>query len=138
MRSSCKRVGVFLLWAKLVPRGYVGKELISFILVVNLAAVMLHPVANNKPSNPHLYVVSTYLVEYSLADGNMRGLVFNYHNGASLSIIDNRIATLLGIVQIQCNFVGYTRCVKALLIDKEMNEVLADPLFGCKNNVFFA
>ena len=71
MRSSCKRVGVFLLWAKLVPRGYVGKELISFILVVNLAAVMLHPVANNKPSNTHLNVVSAYLVKNLLGDGNM-------------------------------------------------------------------
>ena len=69
---------------------------------------MLHSVANNKPSDPHLYVVAAYLIEYSLADGNMGRLVFNYHNRASLSIIDNRIATLLGIVQIQGNFVGYT------------------------------
>lgn len=69
---------------------------------------MLHPVANNKPTDPHLHVVPAYLTEYSLADGNMRRLVFNYHNGASLSIIDNRIAALLGIVQIQGNLVGYT------------------------------
>ena len=69
---------------------------------------MLHPVANNKPTDSHSYIVPTYLVEYSLADGNMRRLVFNYHNGASLSVKDNRIAALLGIVQIQGNLVGYT------------------------------
>ena len=69
---------------------------------------MLHPVANNKPTDPHSYIVPAYLTEYSLADGNMRCFVLDNHNGASLSVKDNRIAALLGIVQIQGNLVGYT------------------------------
>lgn len=108
MRSSVKRVGVFLLWAKLAPRGYIRQKLIGRILVVNLAAVMLHAVANNEPADPHLYVIPTYLVENPLTDGNMGCLVLDNHYGTGLGIIDNSITTLLGIVQIQGHLVGYT------------------------------
>ena len=99
---------------------------------------MLHPVANNKPADTHLYVVSAYLVEYPLVDGNMGRFVFYNHNGTRLSIIDNRIATLLCVVEIQGNLVGDAGCVVPLLVDKKMNEVLTNPLFRRKNDVFFA
>ena len=99
---------------------------------------MLHPVANNKPSDLHFYVVSAYLVKDILTDGNVRCFVFDNHNRPCLGVIDNRVATLLCVVEVQGNLVGDTRGVVSLLVDKKMNEVLAYPLFRSKDDVFFA
>ena len=99
---------------------------------------MLHPVANNKPSDLHFHVVPAYLVKDILTDGNVRCFVFDNHNRPSLGVIDNRVATLLCVVEVQGNLVGDTRGVVSLLVDKKMNEVLAYPLFRSKDDVFFA
>lgn len=99
---------------------------------------MLHSVANNKPSDLHFYVVSAYLIKDVLGDGNVRRFVLDNHNGTCLGIIDNRVATFLCVVEVQGHFVGNTRSIVSFLVDKKMNEVLADPLFGSEDDVFFA
>lgn len=121
---------IFSLGANRFPRWDVGQEFAGLLFVVNPTAVMLHPVANNQPSDSHFYIVPAYLVKNILTDGNMRCLVFDNHDGLGLSIVDNCIATLLRIVQAEGHLVGYARGIIPLLADQEMNEVLANPLFG--------
>ena len=99
---------------------------------------MLHSVANNKPSDVHFHVVSAYLIKDLLVDGNVRCFVFHNHNRACFRVVDNSITTLLCIVKIEGDLVGDTGGVVSLLVDEIMNEVLANPLFGRKDNVFFA
>ncbi len=97
---------------------------------------MLHSVANNKPSDVHFNVIPTYLIKNLLVDWNVRCFVLDNHNWYGMRVIYNGVATLLCVVQVEGNFVGYARGTVSFLIDKEMNKVLADPLFGCKGNHF--
>ena len=73
---------------------------------------MLHPIANNKPTDTHFYVISAYLIKDFLTDWNVRRFVLHNHYGTGLSVINDSIATLLGIVQAESNLIGNTgRCI---------------------------
>ena len=109
---------------------HVGKKAVRAFLVIHVAAVMLHSIANDEVGYTHGYVVPAYLVKYPLSDIDGGCLVFNNHDRFCVFAIKNRVASLLQKSNFQGNFVAEQCCRVAFIINKVVNEMLAYPLLG--------
>lgn len=80
---------------KVIQERYVGG------FVVNAAAVMHQSVGNNDVRRPMNVVVATNLVEYRLGQWDMWRFALNQQKRLALSVKDQNIGSLLGLVQHQ-------------------------------------
>ncbi len=93
---------------------------------------MLQAVAYDEIIDVEQHVVDRYLVEHTLRKGNGRSLVFYYHNGLCLAVIQHTVAPQALVANAKLYFVGEQRRRIALVFDKEMDEMLSHPFFGSK------
>ena len=111
-------------------------KLISAALVVDLATIVLKPVAHDEPPDAKLDVVSAHLLEDLLTNLYLWRLVFYNHSWLCVASIDDRVAALLGAVQSDGYFVPDALCRIAFLPNQVVDELLANPFFGRQSHIF--
>lgn len=106
--------------------------------VVHAQAVVLESVAHYEPVHVQTHVVAAYLVEDLLCEGDVRCLVFHYHQRLGLPAEDHRVAALACGAHRDGHLVGDKPCGIALVGDEKMDEMLPHPLLGSECHVFAA
>ena len=114
------------------------KENASVVLVIHFAAVMFHTIGNNQKTNLQNNIIPGYLVKNLGCDLYARSFILHDHQGLSLSVEQNRIATLGSSVQTNGYFIAQQCARVSLVSDQEVDEMLAHPFFGSQRYVFSA
>ena len=97
--------------------------MVGVVLVVHTQAVVLESVAHYEPVHVQTHVVAAYLVEDLLREGDVRCLVFHYHQRLGLPAEDHRVAALACGAHRDGHLVGDKPCGIALVGDEEMDEI---------------
>lgn len=114
--------------------GDVFHELIGAVFVIYTSAVVLQPIAHYEPFYLHFNIVSANLLEHLLRNLYVWRLVLDDHQWLCVATVYHSIATLLGCTQCDGNFVSDALCRIAFVPNKEMDELLAHPFFGCEHH----
>ena len=107
--------------------GDVCQKLVSSVVVVYPATKMLYAIADDKVGDLQFHIVATYLVEHSLGNGNRWGLVLDNDYRFGVGAIDNTVASLLHLANLQRCLVGNSTLGIVFVGDKEVHKMLADP-----------
>lgn len=83
------------------------KKMVFLILVINLAAIVVYSVGDDKIVDLQLEVVHGYLVERLLRDLNVWSFVFNDENRHARAVVNHSVATFLHIVHFYRHFIPY-------------------------------
>lgn len=109
--------------------------MVGLALVVHAATVVLQAVGDDEVVDMEQQVVGGNLGEHPLRQGNVGGLVLDDHQGAHVRAVDKGVAAQRLLATPQRDLVGQQALGVALVVDQEMGEVLAHPLFGRQGHV---
>ena len=104
--------------------------------VIHSVTIVLQSVAHDEIVGTEHAVVSNDLIENGLRDFHRGGFVF--HDEArtpSVAMAQHGVASPCGAVQIEAHLIGHEHGREVLVVDEEVHEVLAHPLFGCQCHV---
>ena len=107
-------------------------------LVIHTAADVLESVGNYEIIHVKQHVVRRNLVENVLCELYRGCLILDNHNRLRLLIIYNGVTTQAFLAHPKFHFVSHKPGRVALMLGKEVHEMLAHPFFGCQSNVFSA
>ena len=129
-------IGWGLCFADAAVVGDVLDELAGAALIVDAAAEMLHPIAYYEPLHFQLDVVAAYLLEDSLGNLYAGRFVLHNHQRFGARAIHYTIATLPGAVECNRHLVPDALGRIALIYNKVVDELLANPFFGRQRHIF--
>lgn len=87
-------------------------------------------IGDDEVSGVELHVVGGDLVEDLLGDADVRGFVFDNHDGMELAVVEHGVGAELLLPYLQLHLVGHESGRVAEGGNHPVGEVLADPLLG--------
>ena len=106
------------------------------MLIIHLAAVVLHPIADHQVVDMQQQVVGGGLVEDFLADGHRGSLILDEHARLGLMTIKDAVTTKAFLAHLQFHFVGQHRRGISQMLHQVMHKMLAHPFLWRQRYVF--
>ena len=133
-----KRAGVWGMASQGSVFGYLLKERIGLVVVIDVATVVLESVADDEVINLHHDVVAANLVENLLRDIDVGSFVFDNHARLKLLIVKNGVASARHTIEKELHFVGHERRWVTHVLREEVGEVLPDPFLWSESHKLVA
>lgn len=81
------------------------------------------------------HVVDGYLVEHLLGQCDGGCLIFEYHSGFQVVVVQHTVGPKALVANAQCYLVGHQQLRITFVVDKEIDEMLPYPFLGSKGYV---
>ena len=121
-----------------LSRQHISEATIDDVIIASVVPKVMYSLVSGIKKYFHCtpYVVGEDLVEGFLRDGYRRRFVFYYHTRLQIPGIQHTVAAQLLAADGQLHLVGKEGSGVALVVGKEMDEMLAHPFFGSQRYEF--